>query len=466
MKIIIFLFLNTFFLFTLIFGLDDFDYYYFATNALMKYSNNIIGAKAKTNKTKCYASTDIKINDTLFNYSKGEIISSETCYHPQKTQILKNIASLTNDTYEQNKIILSFCIYFILSDTDNNNTQITRKEKFHIMSLPINEASHTELFFDTPDLNEFLITGNFNIISKSEKIAQLIENCLNITDRKNDNYILYTKIYYYILTHSFNISKNAIILPFIDICNVAPYYLYNSNLNHSNFIFAEESNNIIIKSKANISQSEQFSFAYNISMDNDFLMLKQGTFSHNNLYDKYIIQKNFSYKHNYESNELYHTLKKHNLDPNIFKFKRENLGYNALLTFEFWSNRTSDYLYRFGIIYFFWWKFYSKDNFDGFRHLAKQSLSLILRICYDEIKSIKNRMKVEFDQYLLKTQEDNKLTELNKKLRNFNMEKIHVIHKNIKYLYNDLVLLNYNEIKQNRNKYMLNETNKTNEDIK
>ena len=81
-------------------------------------------------------------------------------------------------------------------------------------------------------------------------------------------------------------------------------------------------------------------------------------------------------------------------------------------------------------------------------------------MCYDELKGIRKRMEVNYDEYLLKTQEYNNLTEINRKLRNFNIEKIHLIHKNINYLYNDLALLNYNEIKQKKSIYVMIDPNK------
>ena len=87
-------------------------------------------------------------------------------------------------------------------------------------------------------------------------------------------------------------------------------------------------------------------------------------------------------------------------------------------------------------------------------------MTLILRMCYDELQEIKGRMEVDYDEYLLKTQEDNNITELNKKLRKFNMEKIHLLHKNIKYVYNDLVVLNYNEIKQKKDTYVMIDPNR------
>ena len=69
-------------------------------------------------------------------------------------------------------------------------------------------------------------------------------------------------------------------------------------------------------------------------------------------------------------------------------------------------------------------------------------------------------MEIDFDEYLLRTQEDKTLTELNKKLRNFTMEKVHLLHKNVNYLYENLVLLNYNEIKQRKDRYVMVDPNR------
>ena len=460
MKIIINIFLYLF-LFNILdcSFLEDFDYIYLSTKAIARYTKKITGVQGRTNKTKCYVFKDIKINDTIFKYNKEDIISSETCYHPKKKEIFQNITSFTNDTYEQNAIILSFCIYFTL--IDQNNTQIPQDHKFHILTLPIETARNTELLMDYADLNEFLLAGTAFTIFESEKVTKIIEKNLNTFDKKNDNFTLYTKIYYYVSYHSFNISGHAVILPFIDICNIAPYYLSKQNLNFTNSsIIEDKGNEIIIKATRNFQQSDQFAFSYNVPLDNDLLMLKQGIFSHDNLYDKYIINKKFSYEHNYESDELFHNLKRHNLHPSIFQYRRENIGHEAWFKFELLANKTSDLLYRFGIIYFHWWRIHSHDEHNDFRHIAKQSLTLILRMCYDELKNIKKRMEVGFDEYLFKTQEDSNLTEFNKKVRNFTMEKVHLLHKNIKYLYKYLVILNYNEIKQKKDVYIMDMTNK------
>ena len=440
-------------------NLENFDYVYAATKILKKYTKRINGVQGKTNKTKCYCIEDIKVNDTIFKYDKSEILSSETCFHPQKEEIFQNITSYSDDVYEQNKMLLAFCIYYELKDP--NNTNNSEKEKFKMHTLPIDQVNHSELLFDFPDLNEFLITGTAYTIFESEMVEKIIDRNLNIKDRFNEDFRLYTKIYYYITTHSFNVTGKAIILPFIDICNIVPYYLTKPDLNYTNSsIIEEEGNKIIVKATRNFQQSDQYLFSYNISLDNDLLMLKQGIFVHDNKYDKYIINKKFSYEHNYETDELAHTLKRHNLHPSLFQYRRENLGYDGWYKLELDADLTNSYLYRFGIIYFFWWRTISRDNNSQYRHIAKQAMTLILRMCYDELQEIKGRMEVDYDEYLLKTQEDNNITELNKKLRKFNMEKIHLLHKNIEYLYNNLGLLNFNEIKQNKEKYVVNETNK------
>ena len=461
MKITFCLFLNLF-LFKIIYSsyLKDFDYPEFATKSLEKYSKRIAGVKGKTNKTKCYAKTDIKVNDTLFKYDKKEVLSSETCFHPQKTDALKNISAYTNDTYEQNKMLLAFCIYHVLLDPEFV-VQISRQEKFNILSLPIENVKHSEKLFDYPDLNEYLIAGTAYTISEPDRIEKIIDRNLNIMDRYNENFKLYSKIYYYITTHSFNVNGQAVILPFMDICDIVPYYLTKPDENYTNSSFVEEEGNkIIVKSTRNFKQSEQYLFSYNISLDNDLLLLKQGIFVHDNIYDKYFLNKKFEYEHNYETDELYHNLKRHNLDPNIFSYQRENLGHEGWFKFEFLANKTSDLLYRFGIIYFNWWLTHSNDKNTQLRHIAKQSLTLILRMIYDEFKEIKSRMEVDIDEYLLKTQEDKTLTELNKKVRNFTMEKVHLLNKNVNFLYKDLAILNYNEIKQGKLTYVIVDPNK------
>ena len=438
----------------------DFDYIDYASSHIHDYTKRISAVKGKTNRTKCFAKVDIKTNDTLFKYDKKDVLSSETCFYPEKMEALKNISTYTNDTYEKNKMLLAFCIYHVLIDPEFV-IQISEEDKFKIQSLPLKEVEHSELLFDYPDINEFLLAGTTYYVEEPDRIENIIAKNLQILDRYNKNFKLYTNIYYYVTTHSFNINGEAVILPFMEVCDMVPYYLTKPDLNYSNSTFVEEEGNkILIKSSRNFRQSEQFLFSFNVSLDNDALMLKHGIYVHDNLHDYYLINKKFSYDNNYFNDMLYNTLKKRNLHPNIFNYHRENLGVDGWYQFKLRGNKIDDLLYRFSIIYFHWWAMQHNDQNIVYRTIAKRAMTFIMRMCYDEIEKIKGRMDCDFDDYLLRTQMDDSLSEINKKLRNFTMEKVHLINKNVNWLLEDLVLINYNEIRDKRDFYTYVDPNK------
>ena len=438
----------------------DFDYIDYASSHIHDYTKRISAIKGKTNRTKCFAKVDIKTNDTLFKYDKKDVLSSETCFYPEKMEALKNISTYTNDTYEKNKMLLAFCIYHVLIDPEFV-IQISEEDKFKIQSLPLKEVEHSELLFDYPDINEFLLAGTTYYVEEPDRIENIIAKNLQILDRYNKNFKLYTNIYYYVTTHSFNINGEAVILPFMEVCDMVPYYLTKPDLNYSNSTFVEEEGNkILVKSSRNFRQSEQFLFSFNVSLDNDALMLKHGIYVHDNLHDYYLINKKFSYDNNYFNDMLYNTLKKRNLHPNIFNYHRENLGVDGWYQFKLRGNKIDDLLYRFSIIYFHWWAMQHNDQNIVYRTIAKRAMTFIMRMCYDEIEKIKGRMDCDFDDYLLRTQMDDSLSEINKKLRNFTMEKVHLINKNVNWLLEDLVLINYNEIRDKRDFYTYVDPNK------
>ena len=438
----------------------DFDYIDYASSHIHDYTKRISAVKGKTNRTKCFAKVDIKTNDTLFKYDKKDVLSSETCFYPEKMEALKNISTYTNDTYEKNKMLLAFCIYHVLIDPEFV-IQISEEDKFKIQSLPLKEVEHSELLFDYPDINEFLLAGTTYYVEEPDRIENIIAKNLQILDRYNKNFKLYTNIYYYVTTHSFNINGEAVILPFMEVCDMVPYYLTKPDLNYSNSTFVEEEGNkILVKSSRNFRQSEQFLFSFNVSLDNDALMLKHGIYVHDNLHDYYLINKKFSYDNNYFNDMLYNTLKKRGLHPNIFNYHRENLGVDGWYQFKLRGNKIDDLLYRFSIIYFHWWAMQHNDQNIVYRTIAKRAMNFIMRMCYDEIEKIKGRMDCDFDDYLLRTQMDDSLSEINKKLRNFTMEKVHLINKNVNWLLEDLVLINYNEIRDKRDFYTYVDPNK------
>jgi hypothetical protein len=439
---------------------QNFDYIDYATSHVHNYTKTISAVKGKTNRTKCFAKEDIKINDTLFKYDKKDVLSSETCFYPEKMDALKNISIYTNDTYEKNKMLLAFCIYHVLLDPDFV-IQISEKEKFLIQSLPIKEVEHSELLFDYPDMNEFLLAGTTYRIEESDRIEYIIDRNLQIMDRYDKNFKLYTNIYYYVTSHSFNVSGQAVILPFMEVCDMVPYYLTKPDLNYSNSTFVEEEGNkIVVKSTRNFQQGEQYLFAFNVSLDNDGIMLKHGIFVHDNLHDFYLINKKFSYDNNYYNDMLANTLKKRNLHPNMFNYHRENLGVDGWYQFKLSGDKINDLLYRFSIVYYHWWAMQNNEQNVQYRTIAKRALTFIMRLCYDEINKIKGRMECEFDEYLLRTQLDDTLTAVNRKLRHFTMEKVHLINKNVNWALNDLVVLNYNEIKDRRDMYTFVDPNR------
>ena len=120
----------------------DFDYIDYASSHIHDYTKRISAVKGKTNRTKCFAKVDIKTNDTLFKYDKKDVLSSETCFYPEKMEALKNISTYTNDTYEKNKMLLAFCIYHVLIDPEFV-IQISEEDKFKIQSLPLKEVEHS-----------------------------------------------------------------------------------------------------------------------------------------------------------------------------------------------------------------------------------------------------------------------------------------------------------------------------------
>ena len=159
--------------------------------------------------------------------------------------------------------------------------------------------------------------------------------------------------------------------------------------------------------------------------------------------------------------ELFHTLKRRSLHPSLlFNYRSENLGHDSWYQFKIRVNKIDELLYRFAIMYFHWRTTLNNNQNVIYKTIAKRALTFILRLCYDEIKEIKSRMECDFDDYLLRTQMDESLSDTNKKLRNFTMEKVHVINKNVNMILRDLVILNYNDILNKREVYTYIDPNK------
>jgi len=437
---------------------DLIPYSQIASDFLDQYTENIVGVKSKTNKTKCYANKNVKINDIIFEYEKKEIISSEICFHPKKNELIKNISLVSKDTYEQNKLLLTFCLYYVIQDPDSVK-ELDRKEKFYIMSLPIFDIKKNEVFLNKSNLDELLIKEYFNSTSEQSTLNQIIKNNFEIENKATSVYILFSKIYYYIKTHSFKINNHAVILPFIDICDVVPYYLSKKKVYDlsDSYTVEEYDGKIFVKSKINIQQSDQFVFSYNLPLDNDYLFLKRGIIIHNNLYDKYITYKKITFRDRSYAEDLLNNLKKFNLSHKSFEISKDNNGKDLKFKFVLLADKINELLYNFSQVYFNWWRKNSNNTSNLYGNIEKQVWTFIVRICYDEIKSIKNKIKIDFDEDKLKTQENETISEVTK----FNLEKMNVLFKNINYTYKYLILSNFNEIKSQKSKY-IPDNNQTN----
>ena len=141
-------------------------------------------------------------------------------------------------------------------------------------------------------------------------------------------------------------------------------------------------------------------------------------------------------------------------------FIKEEEGREMWLRFKLRDDRIDILLFSFGIVYYDWRKKYDTVKNNEFKYITKQALQLILRIIYDEKNRINNFMEAEIDEYMLRTEQDRNLTEVNKNLRNFNMEKIHLLNKNINYVYKDLVPIYYKEIMKRKEKYTMIDPNR------
>ena len=144
------------------------------------------------------------------------------------------------------------------------------------------------------------------------------------------------------------------------------------------------------------------------------------------------------------------------MTENSLEISKDNNGKDLKFKFVLFADKISDILYKFGKAYFNWWRKSSNNKYNLFGNIDKQIWTFIVRICYDEIKSIKNKIKINIDEDL-KTQENETISEATK----FNLEKMNVLSKNIDYTYKYLVLSNFNEIKNQKIKYIPN-NNQTN----
>ena len=100
---------------------------------LPTYSNTINVIKDNNNQTKCIAKTNLNINQTIFTFEKEEILSSESCYYPNKTELINNINNvIKDDIIIQKQFILTSCLFFILDNFYDEKALKDVKKKLKI----------------------------------------------------------------------------------------------------------------------------------------------------------------------------------------------------------------------------------------------------------------------------------------------------------------------------------------------
>ena len=419
-----------------------YSYEFLSTQFLKMFSENIAVSRGKTNLTKCFAIRDIKINDTILKYEKKDVISNMNIIHPNITEITKIIKKYVNDIYLQNEFLLSFFIFHVMTNP-YNIPELDNKLRLFILNLPIDQVNPIELFIDEYIIEKYLIKEewlNYEENKEIDLINNIMKSGLNIdiNNKTDEKYILFGKIYYFVKLNSFDVNGNAVILPFLDSCNIVPYFLHKENLNTDSIYVIEEENKILVKSELDIAQSEQFIFSFNENLANDYLLLKKGKVVFNNLNDVYTINKTFSFE-NYS--QFGRILLKMKLKPNYLrqlKFKRqENNNIKAHFNLQLYNNKIDEFTDNFSNAYF---------NND----LVKKFI-FIMRICFDEmneiLKIIKKRFKSKsFEKYLLKVQKEKEISENKNAIMNFNLAKIGILRKNVDLSFEKLVNLYLNEI--------------------
>ena len=324
-----------------------------------------------------------------------------------------------------------------------------RKLRLFILNLPIEEINPIEFLVDKNNIEKYLIKKEWLKIKNNEEIEiinKIIKESMDIdiNNKTDEDYILFGKIYYFIKTYSFNVNEKAIILPFMDSCEIIPFYLHRYNMKNNDNIFIEIINNkIIVKSELNISQSDQFIYSYGHPLTNDYLLLNQGKVIFNNINDKYIINKNFAFENNnqFASIITQTNMKKEDiLKIRAYTYKNKRF---ANISFELIPNKIDDLIYNIGKIY------YNKSVIKSF--------IMILRICYDELKDIFKTIKEKYksyEDYLLKIQNEKEISEINNAIMKFNLAKKNILEKNVNLVFKEIVKLKMNEIYDIKSNYI------------
>ena len=352
-KIIIFIYLNI-----IITSIELSEYEKDSINNLPKHGNKITIIKSN-NIPKCIAKTNIKENETIFIFKKDEILSSETCYYPNKEQLIKNISSIfQEEILFREQFILSSCLLYIIDNYYNKEKLLNINNNIIelVKKLPIKNYEKAQFSLTDEEMNEYLITAR-NYYYEQDYNATLIGEKIFIDyNTNNTKKLLFGSLYYYIEQRSFFINNKIILIPYYDICNIFPYYLTKENNNYINITnLIEKDDKYILNIKKNFNQNEHFLFGFNHTYDNEEMLSKNGIFFKNNKYDFHRIMKIFKYQTRKQSDDVIEYLIKHNLDPNLlFYSQEEDNGHEIFYEFDLLSQKLSPLVFKFGLLYYTW----------------------------------------------------------------------------------------------------------------
>ena len=441
------------------------DYFNESIDNLPKYSkNNILVLKGKKNHTKCIAGKFLSENETIFKYKNSDVLSSEYCFYPNKSGLIYNITYITNrknDTIKKTRYILTFCIYYLLTN-DKINKDIFPMKKL-VELLPIEDNKNNEAFLEDKALNELILTGksfNHQELSDLIQIGQII--FFDVYKFTKPTFKLYTHIYYYVLRHTYYINGQSVLFPYMDVCNIYPLYLNIPNKNFTNSTKLEyDGENFIFKVTREFRINEQYLFGYpNQTYSNDELMEKNGIFIKNNKYDLYSLKHVFNFEQNSLSKELLDYLKEKNFNVNELKYIIDKNGTKLFLTFFLNYNEISKNVFRFGIMYFNWLKtkISKKKEKNIFQIIVKQTYLFYWNLIRNEFKRLFIFIKGNnLRNYILDYSNEN-----NKKikyLKEFNLERINTLYKNYDFIYEPLLKNSWKRLENIKNRYIIIDPN-------
>ena len=155
-KIIIFIYLTI-----IITSIELSEYEKDSINNLPKHGNKIT-ITTSNNIPKCIAKTNIKENETIFIFKKDEILSSKTCYYPNKEQLIKNISSIfQEEILFREQFILSSCLLYIIDNYYNKEKLLNINNNIIelVKKLPIKNYEKAQFSLTDEEMNEYLITA-------------------------------------------------------------------------------------------------------------------------------------------------------------------------------------------------------------------------------------------------------------------------------------------------------------------